>query len=93
MPDRVLAWQDALAQEATPSVLLAEGFTAVYDSIPTGATVSSSSLPAIRFAVITDPTRRHAFFWASAAADFDRMLAAYAADDELTAEPFEFTEP
>lgn len=49
--------------------------------------------PAVRFVRITDPTRRHAFFWASAAEDFDRVLAAYDCDDELTAEPCEFTEP
>lgn len=53
----------------------------------------NQTLPGIRFACITDPTRQHAFFWATRTEDFDRLLAAYASDEELTAAPFEFTEP
>ncbi|AWN32612.1 ATP-binding protein [Streptomyces sp. NEAU-S7GS2] len=33
VPDHVLTWQFALAQEATPQTLLAEGFTAAYEII------------------------------------------------------------
>ncbi|WUR86045.1 hypothetical protein OG967_48595 [Streptomyces phaeochromogenes] len=40
-------------------------------------------LPAIRFTCITDPTRQHAFFYATATEAFARMLAAYARDDAL----------
>lgn len=40
--------------------------------------------PAIRLACITDPTRQHAFFYATATEAFARMLAAYARDDALS---------
>ncbi|WP_331720476.1 hypothetical protein OG851_42670 (plasmid) [Streptomyces sp. NBC_00161] len=55
--------------------------------------MSSSALPAVRFAPITDPTRQHAFFWAAPAEAFDALLATWDRDEELTAEPFEFTDP
>ncbi|AWN32613.1 hypothetical protein [Streptomyces sp. NEAU-S7GS2] len=51
------------------------------------------SVPAVRFACITDPTRQHAFFCATATEAFDRMVAAYGREDDLTVTPFEFTEP
>ncbi|MGW2725368.1 AAA family ATPase [Streptomyces sp. NPDC001492] len=95
VPDRVLAWQNGLTQEATPQALLAEGFTAVHQvhhHTPTGASMPDD-LPEIRFAVITDPDRRHAFFWAAPAESFDRLLAAWNRDEDLTAKPFEFTDP
>ncbi|MGW3661310.1 hypothetical protein ACWD6R_39335 [Streptomyces sp. NPDC005151] len=90
VPDDTLRWQHDLARAVTPSVLLAEGFTAVYEVTPT---VSSIALPEIRFAVIADPTRRHAFFVATPAEDFDRLVAAYAGERDLTVAPFEFTDP
>ncbi|MET9671240.1 ATP-binding protein [Streptomyces sp. NPDC006475] len=94
VPEDTLRWQHDLARAATPNVLLAEGFTAVHqvDPAPTGATVSDA-LPTIRFACITDSERRHAFFCAAASEAFDRLLAAYESDDDLTATPFEFTDP
>lgn len=45
------------------------------------------SLPAVRFARITDPTRRHSFFYATSAESLDRLLAAYDREDDLTAAP------
>ncbi|MGW3200046.1 AAA family ATPase [Streptomyces sp. NPDC001118] len=93
VPDDTLRWQHDLARAATPSVLLAEGFTAVHHVHPaTGAPVSDA-LPEIRFAVITDPDRRHAFFWAAPAEAFDGLLAAWNREEGLTAKPFEFTDP
>ncbi|MFF4763347.1 hypothetical protein [Streptomyces sp. NPDC001292] len=53
----------------------------------------SGSLPAVRFARITDPTRRHAFFVATAEEDLDRLAAAYEREDDLTVTPVEFTDP
>ncbi|AXE28292.1 hypothetical protein C0216_33095 (plasmid) [Streptomyces globosus] len=53
----------------------------------------SDALPEIRFAVVTDPDRRHAFFWAAPAESFDGLLAAWNREDDLTAAPFEFTDP
>ncbi|WP_327332946.1 AAA family ATPase [Streptomyces anulatus] len=52
-----------------------------------------NSLPEVRFAVITDPDRRHAFFMATIAGDLDRLLGAYASERGLTVTPFEFTDP
>ncbi|MFI2764895.1 AAA family ATPase [Streptomyces echinatus] len=93
VPGDVLTWQYALAEEATPSALLAEGFTAVYDVHPqsTGATVSD--LPAVRFACITDPTTRHVFFCATTTETFDDLVAAYEREEDLTVQPWEFTDP
>lgn len=48
---------------------------------------------AIRFGRITDPTRTHQFFWAVAATDWDRFRACYDREEDLTIEPFEFTDP
>lgn len=50
-------------------------------------------LPAIRFACITDPTKQHGFFCATTAESFDRLLAAYEREDDLTARPWECSDP
>ncbi|WP_327359785.1 hypothetical protein [Streptomyces sp. NBC_01304] len=55
--------------------------------------METNTLPTIRFACITDPSGQHAFFCATRVEDFDQLLAAYAEDDELSAVPFEFTDP
>ncbi|MFJ4008003.1 hypothetical protein ACIPWL_31805 [Streptomyces sp. NPDC090023] len=49
-------------------------------------------LPAVRFARITDAARRHAFLIATAEEHFDRLVAAYQREDDLTVEAFEFTD-
>ncbi|MFE3776114.1 hypothetical protein [Streptomyces sp. NPDC059122] len=51
------------------------------------------ALPDVSFAVITDPTRRHAFFWAAPTADFEDLLDTWNRDTKLTARPFTFAEP
>lgn len=47
----------------------------------------------IAFGRITDPTRQHQFFWAVPAADWNQFRAIYDADELLTIEPFQFTDP
>ncbi|MCX4546556.1 ATP-binding protein [Streptomyces sp. NBC_01565] len=83
VPDGVLRWQQDLARSSTAPLLLAEGFTSVYEVAsdsnpclspfcwPTGET-----MPDIRFAVVTDPARRHAYFWATPADNFEGLLVA-----------------
>ncbi|MFE1076649.1 AAA family ATPase [Streptomyces sp. NPDC058783] len=97
VPDDTLRWQYCLAKEATADVLLREGFTAVHQvhTTPTGATVYPPPAPNIRFACVTDPTRRHAYFFATAEEDFDRLVAAYEREEDLTVTPFdtEFADP
>ncbi|MFE2684498.1 AAA family ATPase [Streptomyces mirabilis] len=52
VPDDTLRWQHRLAREATPSVLMREGFTAVHqvDPTPTGATMPTDALAPERIA-------------------------------------------
>lgn len=52
-----------------------------------------NTTPNVRFACITDPTRQHTFFFAAAEEDFDRLVAAYEQEDDLTVAPLEFTDP
>ncbi|MBD0844249.1 hypothetical protein [Streptomyces sp. TRM68416] len=74
-----------------------DDFTAVHhiEPTPTGATVYPPPAPNVRFACVTDPTRRHAYFLATAEEDFDRLVAAYQREDDLTVTPFEteFADP
>ncbi|UZI34038.1 ATP-binding protein [Streptomyces sp. VB1] len=84
VPDDTLRWQYDQAQASTADVLHAEGFNWVYEMNP---------LPEVRFAVITDPDRQHAFFVATIAGDLDRLVGAYASERDLTVTPFEFTDP
>lgn len=56
-------------------------------------TVPIDTLPEIRFAVITDPDRRHAFYWAAPTESFDTLLTIWNRDEDMTAVPFEFTDP
>ncbi|GGV54583.1 hypothetical protein GCM10010293_68590 [Streptomyces griseoflavus] len=49
-------------------------------------------LPAVRFARITDATRRHVCFIATTEEHFDRLVASYQREDDLTVEVFKFTD-
>lgn len=84
VPDDTLRWQYDLAQASTADVLHAEGFNWVYEMNP---------LPEVRFAVVADLERRHAFFVATAIEDFDRLVGTYASERDLTVTPFEFKDP
>ncbi|MFF9070559.1 AAA family ATPase [Streptomyces sp. NPDC014891] len=86
VPDDVLRWQHSLSQDATPETLAEEGFTYVLAK-------TAAALPEIRFIVITSPDRRHAFYWATPAERFDQMLTLWNREEDITAEPFEFTDP
>lgn len=52
VPENTLRWQHDLTREATPDVLLREGFTAVHhiEPIPTGAAMSDDALAPERIA-------------------------------------------
>ncbi|GLX41135.1 hypothetical protein Sros01_72080 [Streptomyces roseochromogenus] len=52
VPEDTLRWQHGLAREATPDVLLGEGFSSVHDiePVPAGATMSSDVLAPERIA-------------------------------------------
>ncbi|MFD7626332.1 hypothetical protein ACFV7Q_09825 [Streptomyces sp. NPDC059851] len=71
--------------------LAAEGFTHVLAK--TEDLAPADTLPEIRLAVITDPDRRHASYWATPAESFDHLLAIWNRDEDMTAEPVEFTDP
>lgn len=47
----------------------------------------------IRYALITDPTRQHAYFWAVRATGWTRFREAVDRDELLTIEPFDFGDP
>ncbi|MEW1926410.1 ATP-binding protein [Streptomyces sp. NPDC088360] len=60
VPPDTLRWQHQLAREATPDVLLREGFTAVHhiEPAPTGATVSNDVLAPERIAAAVAVLRK-----------------------------------
>ncbi|MFJ4879984.1 AAA family ATPase [Streptomyces sp. NPDC088745] len=84
VPEDTLRWQHRTALAVTPEVLYAEGFTAVY---------TIRHLPEVRFAVLTTSDRRHAFYWAAPAESFDQLLTVWNREEDITAAPFEFTDP
>ncbi|MFY0516019.1 AAA family ATPase [Streptomyces anulatus] len=62
------------AQASPADVLPAEGSNRAHEMSP---------LPEVRFAVITDPDRQHAFFVATIAGDLDRLVGAYASERDM----------